>query len=211
MLQPSTLYDQNAIRGPQTTAGQDGPDSVYQPPTGANLNPLNAPDASRINLRLRELGFYSGKTDTVWSPASRVALRNFKSKNSLPVDDVWDGPTEYALLSKASPSAEPLALGNSFASAVSGTWITDIRGCPNGAGGSDALPIIMTDKAARVGASVCEFSQVVVADTSMSWNVRARCSGNGQNWIANIKLVRNGKTLSWSSERGAVVYERCSN
>ena len=72
-------------------------ETIYPAPNGANLNPLNKADAMRIHARLHELGFYNGKNETLWSGASRLALRTFKTKNGLPPDDKWDAQVELAL------------------------------------------------------------------------------------------------------------------
>jgi peptidoglycan hydrolase-like protein with peptidoglycan-binding domain len=66
------------------------------------MNPLNRKDAIRIHSRLRDLGLFRGKNDTVWSDASRLAIREFKKKNGLQSDDNWDGNTENRLFA-ASP------------------------------------------------------------------------------------------------------------
>jgi tetratricopeptide (TPR) repeat protein len=66
---------------------------------GTSLHPLNSGDAARINSKLRELGFFNGKSGNVWSLASRKALRDFKAKNNLPFDDGWDVKTEKKLFS----------------------------------------------------------------------------------------------------------------
>jgi hypothetical protein len=77
-------------------------EAIYPPPSGATMNPLNRKDAIRIHSRLRDLGLFRGKNDTVWSDASRLAIREFKKKNGLQSDDNWDGNTENRLFA-ASP------------------------------------------------------------------------------------------------------------
>jgi peptidoglycan hydrolase-like protein with peptidoglycan-binding domain len=86
-----------AIVGEEAPPASSAPDTIYPPPQGASLNPLNAADAINIHARLRALGFYRGKNETLWSGASRAALKVFKSKTGLPADDRWDAETEKAL------------------------------------------------------------------------------------------------------------------
>jgi len=70
----------------------------YKSQTGARLNPLNPTEAIRINTKLRELGFFKGKSLDVWSAASRNALQSFKAARGLATTDTWDSATELALL-----------------------------------------------------------------------------------------------------------------
>jgi peptidoglycan hydrolase-like protein with peptidoglycan-binding domain len=95
----SKLFSSEAVHAAlgQSAPARPIPESLYPPANGSNLNPLNKADAIRIHARLRELGFYKGNNDTLWSGASRVALREFKIKNGLASDDNWDGQTEYQL------------------------------------------------------------------------------------------------------------------
>ena len=112
-------------------------------PLWSNPNPLNRADAVRIHAKFRELALYKGKDDTVWSGASRVALTKFKTKYGLGQDDVWDAATEQRLFSLVPdrPAENPR---DAFSAAVAGTWVTDIRACPGGEGGTDAVPISIT-------------------------------------------------------------------
>jgi hypothetical protein len=74
-------------------------ESTYPPPPGATLNPLNRSDAPKIHAKLRELGLYQGTSNTLWSAASRDALRQFKASSELAADDEWDAATETRLMS----------------------------------------------------------------------------------------------------------------
>lgn len=56
-----------------------------------------AEDAKKVQGRLADLGFYSGRKDGVWGPASRKALGEFKLSNGLVPDDRWDADTEQSL------------------------------------------------------------------------------------------------------------------
>jgi tetratricopeptide (TPR) repeat protein len=82
--------------GPAHTHGQ------YKSMTGTRLNPLNPDEAVRINTRLRELGFFKGKSLDVWSTASRSALQSFKAARGLAATDTWDSSTELALFASNS-------------------------------------------------------------------------------------------------------------
>jgi len=86
------------VAGPASSvAPAGGPEYFYPPPPGGRRNPLNAADAAQINGRLRTLGYFSGKSDTLWSGASRAALKAFKQKLGLGVDSRWDATSEAAL------------------------------------------------------------------------------------------------------------------
>jgi hypothetical protein len=196
-------------------------ESTYPPPPGATLNPLNRLDASRIHARLRELGFYRGTNITQWSSASRDALREFKASSELAADDEWDAATETRLMSitpamsvtpatsvtPAKPPAKDIPAG--FATATSGIWSIDIRACPGGTGGSDALPLKITQNRAETEGARCEFENVSGLGTI--WKTVGTCTVNGQTRKTNISLVRNGNVLVWSSQNGTTKYQRCSS
>jgi hypothetical protein len=61
---------------------------------------LRIEDATKVQQRLAELGFFSGKPDGIWSRRARQALREFKSANGLPQDDAWDEPTQSGLFAE---------------------------------------------------------------------------------------------------------------
>jgi peptidoglycan hydrolase-like protein with peptidoglycan-binding domain len=66
---------------------------------------LQVEDATRIQQRLSDLGFFSGIVDGMWGPRSRTALRDFKMANGLARDDVWDERSQKALFSQYARSA----------------------------------------------------------------------------------------------------------
>ena len=72
-------------------------------PSVPSLDLLQIEDATTVQRRLAELGFYVGQPNGIWGARSRQALREFKSVNSLPGDDAWDRATNTQLLS---PSAQ---------------------------------------------------------------------------------------------------------
>ena len=57
--------------------------------------------ATLVQSRLKELGYYTNVVDGLWGPASRRALRNFKSSQSgIGYDDRWDLATQRALMGR---------------------------------------------------------------------------------------------------------------
>lgn len=80
-------------------------ETAYPPPPGAKLNPLNRPDAERIQQRLADLGYYEGEIDGLWGIAARSAVHEFKTTNHLSGDDEWDAATELALQSEVAARA----------------------------------------------------------------------------------------------------------
>jgi peptidoglycan hydrolase-like protein with peptidoglycan-binding domain len=207
-LTASRLFSSSAISGqPQAkgpvVAQAATSESTYPPPVGATLNPLNRQDAMKIHAKLRELGFYRANSATLWSAASREALKEFKISNALDSDDRWDAPTEQRLLS-ASPDID-----SGFAAATGGTWSIDTRACPGAGGGSDALPVTITQKRAVTVGAYCEFSDINGQGTS--WKALGTCVVNGETRKSNVSFVRTGDMLVWSSANGTTKYLRCSN
>jgi peptidoglycan hydrolase-like protein with peptidoglycan-binding domain len=88
-------------------------ETVYPPPQGGDMNPLNRADGQRIQQRLADLGYYSGRGEGAWGNASRAALRSFKAATGLRNDEEWDGGTEAALFDEQAvraaeaPAASP--------------------------------------------------------------------------------------------------------
>jgi peptidoglycan hydrolase-like protein with peptidoglycan-binding domain len=72
-------------------------ETVYPPPLGADMNPLNRADGQRIQQRLAELGYYTGRGDGTWDAAARAALRKFKTASGLGNNEDWDLPCETVL------------------------------------------------------------------------------------------------------------------
>jgi hypothetical protein len=179
---------------------------AYAGPMGARLNPINPADASKINAKLRERGFYKGKNDALWSGASRLALREFKKVAGIAGDDGWDPITELALLSDSTPTPTPLNPDIEFEASVGGVWAVSASHCPPSRGTNP--PIVISRERATAGEQACQFLEK--RGGGQQWDVRALCRGNGASWTANIRLARDGATLGWSSERGSVVYHRCT-
>jgi peptidoglycan hydrolase-like protein with peptidoglycan-binding domain len=79
--------------------------------TGRQIEPqfnlLRTDDATKVQQRLAELRFFSGKPDGIWSRRARQALREFKFANGLPQDDAWDEPTQTGLFAQSAQRKTP--------------------------------------------------------------------------------------------------------
>jgi peptidoglycan hydrolase-like protein with peptidoglycan-binding domain len=89
-------------RADQTTAIE----TVYPPPPAADMNPLNRADGQRIQQRLADLGYYSGRGNGGWDNALRAALRRFKAANGLGNNEEWDAPVEAVLFDEQAARAD---------------------------------------------------------------------------------------------------------
>jgi hypothetical protein len=123
-------------------------------------------------------------------------------------DDVWDASTEQRLMS-AIPALASEDIQAGFVAATSGIWSIDLRACPGGVGGSDALALTMTAKRAETDGARCEFGTVTGLGTN--WKTVGTCTVNGVTQKSNINFVRTGDMLVWSSENGTTKYLRCPN
>ncbi len=200
------LFSSTATVAPTYTppASYGYTEASYPGVDGAKLNPLNRLDAININSRLRTLGLYRGQNEGLWSGVSRAALRAFKQQRGLAVDDKWNAETEAALLSAETAK---LSIGDAaFELAVTGTWATNPAECST-TRTSSTFPITITAQKATAGTSSCQFQNK--QGTENAWSVQALCQANEKSWQANIKLVRIGNTLQWTSERGNALYYRC--
>jgi len=164
---------------------------------GVKLNPLNRPDAIAIQTKLRALGYRTGNGDGSWSPATRAALRDFKTVNGLHQDDRWDKETEQLLLSGRGVHATGTFVGD---------WAPDIARCRQT---RDETPVIVVNsRGAETAGGKCDFRNVK-QESARRWRVQAVCAADGRSWNANISLALLGPNLSWSSERGTETYVRC--
>ena len=70
--------------------------------SGERLADITTQSGARlVQMRLTELGYYSGAIDGIWGQASRTALRSFKySQPELDYNDIWDLATQRALMSR---------------------------------------------------------------------------------------------------------------
>jgi hypothetical protein len=175
-----------AVLPKQTTETGDPPDT--------ELNPQNPSDAIWVQARLADLGYFTGNRSGVWGPASRSALRDFKSMNGLQEDDRWDRETELRLSSKQVVPAARTFIGG---------WAEDIDQCRNGA------LVVISSRAAKAAGGECDFRSIK-REAAARWQVQALCSDGGSLWNANVSLKLNAPKLVWSSERGTATYLRCA-
>ena len=190
-----------ARAAPRRTAQEPPRRSAQEPPrpTGAERNPLVRADATSIQARLQELGYYSGEGDEkgVWGDSSRRALRDFKRMNGLQDDDKWDRDTETQLLSSPGVPASRTFIGR---------WAINEGDCLQR---DDGTQLIMDARGAEAASGKCEFRSFK-QDSATSWRVAAACTAPGKSsWSADIGLKLNGQQLQWSSERGTDTYVRC--
>jgi hypothetical protein len=173
------------------------PPGAERTPSGAERTPLKPPDASTVQARLRELGYFFGNPTGVWWTASRRALRDFKSMNGLPEDSRWDQETEQRLFSEQAIRASSTFIGR---------WTEQNGSCPHGPG----APLVINARGAKSVGGECDFRSVRREATSR-WRIGALCFAGGSSWNANISLQLTGPRLAWSSERGTAIYVRCVN
>lgn len=58
----------------------------------------NKNDAMQIQVKLRVLGFYSGRIDGIWGRRSKKALRDFRASQGLTATSDWDMETQNLLM-----------------------------------------------------------------------------------------------------------------
>lgn len=68
-----------------------------RPSPGARATLPAGADATRVQARLAELGYYAAGVDGIWGPASQKALADFKAASGLAGDGEWNAATEAAL------------------------------------------------------------------------------------------------------------------
>lgn len=192
-----------AYGSPPLTSGSTQEEALYPGVNGARLNPLNAADAATIHDRLRSIGLYKGKSNTLWSGTSRSALREFKRRSGLAHDDVWDLGTESLLISGS--GAPPANSDTDFESSVGGVWAESPADCRLGRA-SGRLIVIGRDRAS-LGQAGCDFQEK--SGSAARWEVRAVCRDGAQTWTSNIRFSRTGNALKWESAKGTTVYSLC--
>ncbi|MCC8978672.1 peptidoglycan-binding protein [Bradyrhizobium acaciae] len=188
---------------PSTDPAQE---SYYAPRAGTSINPLNRNDAARVHNKLRELGYYRATNNNLWSAASRDALKEFKTRNGLAPNDVWDSATEQTLMAATAPNT-PSDIEEAFSASVMGAWTTDLRACQGASGGTDALVVTITTKGAETDGARCEFQSF--SGSGVNWKVAAVCTVSGETRKTNINLARLNEVLTWSSAKGTTKYLRC--
>jgi hypothetical protein len=108
------LFSTSAVTAAASGQRDDGTtiETAYPPPPAAGMNPLNRTDGQRIQQRLTELGYYTGRGDGAWGVASRSALRGFKVANGLPNDDEWNAMAEAVLFDEQAVRAADANVGS---------------------------------------------------------------------------------------------------
>jgi hypothetical protein len=92
---------------------------------------------------------------------------------------------------------------------ILGTWGAHISACSkHSAARTGYLPMIVTGRGARAGASSCVFHDMRQHDGS--WTGVARCTSAGERWTSRVQLALSGNRLIWKSERGSQKYVRCN-
>jgi len=168
-------------------------------PPEAERNPSNRSDALWIQTKLRDLGYFASTSNGngVWGPASRTALRDFKTMNGLQEDDKWDRETEQRLLSKQNVPASSTFIGG---------WAQSVEECKRFQG--SGAPLVIRSRGAETDSVKCSFRSIK-REVATMWRIQAACSAGGQSWNANVSLKLVGSNLNWSSENGKETYVRC--
>jgi Putative peptidoglycan binding domain len=194
----ATLPSETTAAAPPTETAPPTPPSetsaVAAPDT--ELNPQKPSDAIWMQARLGDLGYFSASRTGFWGPASRSALRDFKSMNGLQEDDQWDRETEQRLASREVIPATKTFVGN---------WAESIDQCRS----ERSAPIVINSRAARTTGGGCDFRSVK-REAGAQWRVQAVCSAGKESWNANVNLKLDAPILIWSSERGIRTYVRCA-
>ncbi len=102
-------FENGAPAGGPETAPPIAPDA--EEAANSSLNLLLTPDATKVQQRLAELGYFGHTPNGIWGPQSRRALREFKSANALPQDDGWDAGTQARLFSDQAQPGKPASAG----------------------------------------------------------------------------------------------------
>ena len=165
-------------------------------PSGAERSPLNQSDATSIQSKLHELGYYFGEEKGVWGVASRSSLRDFKRMNGLQDDDKWDQETKERLLSGPGVHAYRTFIGR---------WALNANECLQR---DEGAQLVISSRGAETASGKCDFRSFK-QETENSWRIQAVCSGSGRSWSADIGLRLAGPKLYWSSEKGTETYLRC--
>jgi hypothetical protein len=172
-------------------------ETAVPPSPEPERNPSNRSDAIWIQTKLHDLGYFIGNGSGIWGPASRYALRDFKTMNGLAEDDKWDRETEHRLSSKQNVPASSTFIGG---------WGQSAEECQqfHGAG----APLVIRSRGAETENVKCSFRSVK-RELATAWHAQATCSAGGQTWNSNVSLKLTGSSLNWSSENGKETYVRC--
>jgi peptidoglycan hydrolase-like protein with peptidoglycan-binding domain len=170
-------------------------ETTYAAPSGAKMNPLNRVDGQRIQQRLVQLGFYTGKGDGLWGLASRKALRDFKAMDGLTIDDEWDATTELALNDQSAVRASQTIIGG---------WATDPTLCQARVASSEENPIRIDSTRIEQGKNTCAVKNL--RHVGSTWIATAACTG-GMTDTFQMTIV--GDRLEMTRSTGSASYFRC--
>jgi hypothetical protein len=91
---PASIRSNTSLRRAQASPGPEAGNSREH---RGVLDLLRIEDATRVQRRLADLGFFLGTPNGIFGPRSRHALREFKSANGLVPDDRWDANIQARL------------------------------------------------------------------------------------------------------------------
>jgi hypothetical protein len=165
--------------------------------TEKSLLQLDRPtDASIVQRRLVELGFEPGTVNGDWNAQSRQALVDFQLVNGISRDRAFDMHVQTRLFSKV--PARPIA---TTSTTYTGEWSRELSQC-----NTDGRTIISARRA-EVAGSACDFTSI--ERESSAWRIKAKSVSGAKTHFANVRLLRSGSRLIWSSESGVTTYARC--
>ncbi|TGE02447.1 hypothetical protein [Methylobacterium nonmethylotrophicum] len=95
------------------------------------------------------------------------------------------------------------------APAYAGVWGPSVAACASRRSARRGfLPAVIRPGSARAGKTVCLFRDT--RRDGRAWTMTASCRSAGRQWTSRVRLTVAGSRLTWSSERGAATYTRCS-
>lgn len=165
------------------------------------LDVTKADDARHIQQRLSQLGTYSGEVTGIWSLQAQQALNDFQMANGLPRSRVLTKEAQKRLF--ASTAVQVSATN---VTTYAGEWASASSQCLQGTV-SDRPVTSITQMRAEAFGTTCDFNSI--ERESAAWRIRARCTQDNNTWNANIRFLRAGNKLIWSSERGIATYVQC--
>ncbi|WP_404295508.1 peptidoglycan-binding protein (plasmid) [Microvirga sp. RSM25] len=174
----------------------------FAPVVGTTLHPLNPSDASLIQARLTELGYYRYQPEGIWGLISRSALQDYKAANGLSPDDVWDGRVEASLRQTRPTPASDTPFGE---------W--SVVGFPCSAE-MNPRKMVVSAKGVVVGLMICNMQEPLVRSNA-DWSGRALCHIDERDLASRISLRVAGQRLIDRSIVGTAIivptsFDRCS-
>jgi peptidoglycan hydrolase-like protein with peptidoglycan-binding domain len=165
------------------------------------LDVTKTDDAQRIQQRLSELGTYSGDANGIWSPQAQQALNDFQLANGLPRNRILTREAQRRLFVSTA-----IQVSATNVVTYTGEWALQLYQCLQD-NVSDRAVTSITPKRAEALGTTCDFNSI--ERESAAWRIRAKCTRDNNTWNANIRLLRAGNKLIWSSERGIATYVQC--